>query len=180
MRDDEPFEASNLNRVVQRARYKMVISNTYKFKTLLNLRGSDSGMYYDDTQRRLAAMVIRESDLALDEGIQLGIDANDAGRRFIEQSAVEYAVELLQPHQAGEDVRMYRAGRLLDLLVPHERAQDMHANLEEIYPCWVDRHGVRNAAMKLRLQIGILILGNLWERMRAVAGRVIAVAGFGG
>jgi len=67
----------------------------------------------------------------------------------------------------------YHPAWALDAFVPLSLAQDMHANLGELYPVWVQRHGLRNASRILRLQVAILIAGTWWEKALSTGERLL-------
>lgn len=71
--------------------------------------------------------------------------------------------------------RGYRPSLILDILVPFARAQDMHANLEEVYPRWVERHGVRRAELIRACQVTWLIAGAWWEKALTTGERLLKV-----
>ncbi|MGN6690283.1 MAG: hypothetical protein ACTHJU_05025, partial [Sphingopyxis sp.] len=64
---------------------------------------------------------------------------------------------------------------LLDCLVPFDRAKDMHANLEDIYPVWVERHGAAKAVWIKRWQVALLIGGTWWEKLLSATERLLKV-----
>jgi hypothetical protein len=70
---------------------------------------------------------------------------------------------------------VYRPSLLLDLLVPLDRAQDMHANLGELYPSWVERHGAGRASWIRRSQVALLIGGTWWEKILSTCERLLKV-----
>ncbi|CAD7336026.1 hypothetical protein FIM10_03975 [Sphingomonadales bacterium 56] len=69
----------------------------------------------------------------------------------------------------------YRASLLLDMLVPANRAEDMQANLSELFPRWVERHGTRRARWICRIQVVLLIGGTWWEKAIVTAERLLKV-----
>lgn len=87
-------------------------------------------------------------------------------------SRIESCLSGLTPPALPE----YRPSLLLDLLVPFDRAQDMHANLGEIYPLWVERYGPRKAAVVRALQIWLLIGGTWWEKLLSTGERLLKSA----
>lgn len=124
-------------------------------------------VYYDNAQLTFAAMVEHESDGS--EKRDPGSEARAHGEAHgaLSWTAVEtdmaFALQPLvvpPPAPAG-----YRQSLLIDLLVPSDRARDMHANLADLYPIWVQRHGERKAGWVARMQIAMLIGGNGWEKL---------------
>lgn len=127
-------------------------------------------LYYDNAQLSFAAMVEHEPDSCerLEEGTEARVHteaqavltwaAAETDRAFAVQPIV-----VLPPLPAG-----YRQSLLIDMLVPSNRAQDMHANLADLYPTWVLRHGERKATWVARMQIAMLIGGNGWEKLAPI------------
>jgi hypothetical protein len=69
----------------------------------------------------------------------------------------------------------YRPSLLLDMLVPIAGSQDMQANLEELFPVWIERHGVQRARWIQRAQVAQLIGGNWWENILSSAERLLKI-----
>ena len=136
-------------------------------------------MFYDNSQRVYAAMVEDASASAI---------CGDADRAaLIERLDVILAerqsstIQIVDawPRQAAP-VQRYRPSFLIDYLVPAGRAQDMHANLEEIYPRWVARHGACKAGWIKAMQVFLLISGTWLEKGLAIAERLLKVMRFSG
>lgn len=53
---------------------------------------------------------------------------------------------------------------LIDMLIAPERAADMQANLAEVFPLWVERHGLAAAHRIRKAQIARLIIGEYWNK----------------
>ncbi len=133
-------------------------------------------MYYDNAQLTFAAMVEVESD-----AFEMR-DADAEGRNHAEVHSVRVggAVETdtafaLQPAARPRVPAGYRQSLLIDMLVTSDRAQDMHANLADLYPAWVQRHGQRKAAWVARMQIAMLIGGNGWEKLAPIFDKLLKI-----
>jgi hypothetical protein len=50
------------------------------------------------------------------------------------------------------------------MLIAPERAADMQANLAEVFPLWVERHGLAAAHRIRKAQIARLIIGEYWNK----------------
>lgn len=58
----------------------------------------------------------------------------------------------------------YRHSILLDLMLPPKISADMQANLAEVFPLWVERHGLAAAYRIRKMQIARLIVGEYWNK----------------
>jgi len=86
------------------------------------------------------------------------------------------AVAVVRASRKSRSTAAYRPSFILDMLVPYDRAQDMHANLAELYPVWVSRHGARRAEWIHRTQVALLIGGTWWEKLLSTGERLLKVA----
>lgn len=134
-------------------------------------------MFYDNAQRALARMV--EPDVTID-----GDAANVAALERIEALLIgeqSFAIQIVDPWPRQERLAdRYRPSFLIDCLVPTGRAQDIHANLDDIFPRWVERHGARKAGWIKSMQVLLLIGGTWWEKGLATAERLLKVARLSG
>jgi hypothetical protein len=94
-------------------------------------------------------------------------------RRFMMTVSPQEVVMITAAGEIAPPV--YRPSLILDLLVPLDKAQDMHANLDDLYPLWVVRHGVLRANLVLRCQVAILIGGAWGEKVISSAERLLKV-----
>jgi hypothetical protein len=133
-------------------------------------------MYYDNAQLTFAAMVEHESDAfeMLDDGAEARVHY-EAHRIQIWPAMETDTAFVLQPVILPRSPAGYRQSLLIDLLVPSDRAQDMHANLADLYPKWVQRHGERKAAWVARMQIAMLIGGNGWEKLAPIFDKLLKI-----
>lgn len=132
-------------------------------------------MFYDSAQRNLAMMVAREADAALAEG---DLRRSTQLRAALEAGIPARTIAAWVREERPQDC--YRPSFLIDYLVPARRAQDMHANLEDIYPKWVERHGARRAAWIRTMQVVLLIGGTWWEKLLSTAERLLKVVRISG
>lgn len=70
--------------------------------------------------------------------------------------------------------------KLLDMFVPIELASDMQANLEDMFPTWVERHGFKWARRIYRGQVGLLVLGRWLNKALEVGERLAKIVKFTG
>jgi hypothetical protein len=61
------------------------------------------------------------------------------------------------------------------MMVPFDRAQDMQANLSDVYPLWVSRHGHSRAEMIRICQVAWLIGGMWWEKLLSSGERLLNI-----
>ncbi len=141
--------------------------------------GQMSGMYYDAAQSEFARMVIVESDLASDDRREAAKRAAIARRRARRETQI--LIQIID----GTKITKPRADRyapslFLDLLVPAAQAQDMHANLEDLVPVWIERHGPHKAIWVQRLETARLIIGCWWQPVWTLVDRLLKIVRLGG
>ncbi|WP_030540542.1 hypothetical protein [Sphingobium sp. DC-2] len=131
-----------------------------------------SGEYFRECRVEYA------DDLVVDFQAFQQIPAEDSitmhGARMVVQKELLHAVVLIAEAQSNAKLR-YRPSLLLDMLVPAERAQDMQANLAELFPLWVERHGQLKANMICRFQVILMIGGTWWEKVLTTCERLLKV-----
>ena len=88
---------------------------------------------------------------------------------------VLFLAAVVRASQNSRSTAAYRPSFILDMLVPYDRAQDMHANLGELYPVWVSRHGAYRAEWVRRAQVALLIGGTWWEKLLSTGERLLKV-----
>ena len=60
---------------------------------------------------------------------------------------------------------VFSSSILIDALIDSRRAVDMQANLAEVFPLWVERHGSFRAKWICKVQIARLIIGEYWNKV---------------
>ena len=65
---------------------------------------------------------------------------------------------------------------LLDLFLSPDIAKDSLANLEDVFPLWCERHGIRRARWIFRLQTIFIIVGNRGAALLSFFERVAKLA----
>jgi hypothetical protein len=65
---------------------------------------------------------------------------------------------------------------LLELLLPPDVASDALANLEEVFPLWCSRHGLRRARWIFRAQSWFIVIGNRGMVLLSMAERLLRAA----
>jgi hypothetical protein len=93
-----------------------------------------------------------------------------AVRSAIGRTSMELAIGLMFRSERDDK---YSHSFLLDLLVDVKTAQDMHANLSEVYPFWIKRHGSKRAAWICRVQTIALIFGYVGSNTLSIAERFV-------
>ena len=87
---------------------------------------------------------------------------------YIEESQDSASVMAERTHDATVS-----ASLLIDLFVPPDLARDMQANLEELYPIWIDRHGERNARRVHLTQCIRMVGGHMFNGVIGLFERVV-------
>ena len=80
----------------------------------------------------------------------------------VKKEQIELAASLVN---RTDERNKYRPSRLIDMFVPPNQAADMQSNLAEIFPLWVERHGLAVAHRIRKVQIARLIIGEYWNKV---------------
>ena len=128
----------------------------------------------------LAPAKVQLSRVAIESKLEIIIDADGKQRMFRYEGAKRYEVAMHAPAEVQPVLDSYKPSMLIDMFVPIDRAQDMHANLDDLFPVWARRHGQSEAVWIKRIQILLLVGGTWWEKIVALAERLLKVARLSG
>lgn len=174
---DPPAEPGKANGRPHQYRFPFDLDKAPRFR--LRVKTEADPVYYDASQLEFAAFVERESDhFDLDGGefeAHVRAHATSDGKLLWIGKECHQGIVASEPRAAEPDDDRYRPSILIDALIPFDLAQDMHANLADLYPRWVERHGSGKAIWVVRLQVGMLIGGTLWEKTASFAERLLKI-----